>query len=982
MKLTDEQRQAQMPELTVFARLLTIGFIGTEIYRSGLYVGRAVSDALGAWGAINQFAVAFVGAIVVTSYATRRGISGAINRLVESRRADLLLAALLGVWVSVLAEPWLRGVHRAIEISVHPLALPLFGALLLLLASSLRRSFRVKKRSQIHQSRFLSDEEIDDGENDFLEIAPKAESFAGMVLASDPGSGVIFGVDGPWGVGKTSFLNLMQRHLEKLGKEAPIIFRFEPLRYAGEKDLQQRLIDELSAEIQRRVFVPELKPVASRYSRVIKRKADVSLFGFTISLGSTDETVDELLEDINSVLERIARRVIIVIDDLDRLDAKAVDNVLFAVRRVLKLSRATYILCYDTERLVATKPEVENAREFLEKFVTVALSLLVDSSAIKRFLERDWSSAGQSLLSLPSENMLKLSSLLGELAQLLGGELGAAYMPFVGNMRKIKRFVNAVLILQIDQLDLDRTDFNRRDLINLLLLHQNYPGVFKEIYVQETDGRSGGYSARRGVDGPSFINTDEFTAILKSLPSDTARFLVRQLFDVNELGITSVNASDEALLRSRACFNSAPYRNLESYLKLIVKLVTPEPRATFKLYQNAVEKVLAGASISSVLSEPEFHLTHGDEAHEKFWDVLVSRAHEFNANTAKDAIESLINLLPSYLSFDTMGRGFGSRSGAIYSLLRLLDAAGWGRTDAQRLPNTPENIAEIAWRIFGDGPYMGRGLIHELTSEGRGVLGWNDLMIFRVSCSADRLEQLYNLQRSLLLHANAQSETTGPVRELAREGMRQISQVVFQRFRGEFINRNRNFFEEVDAVSESALLGAASASLKRRICDMEGKDRFDRHVATARSTIKNFVIYQLGNRSGPNGSGVGCGFYDEIGSGDLGGIGLCIDRYVFEFCFNPKFDPSNIRHFADFCLSNLSSNFFLGTRERGFVPTKDGLAGGLGREALVAYWREHSALIRGAGLLEEKREVVTMNYVVSYEMLGEVFLVLDELVSN
>ena len=142
-----------------------------------------------------------------------------------------------------------------------------------------------------------------------------------------------------------------------------------------------------------KIFAPEFRPAASRYSQLIKGKADVSFLGFKLSLEPSQETVDELLDDIDEVLRRIDRRVIIVIDDLDRPDAKTTNNVLFATRRTFKLSQATYVLCYDTEVLAGNKEEGSRAREFLEKFVTVKLSLFVDSSSLRNLKPRNETSA-------------------------------------------------------------------------------------------------------------------------------------------------------------------------------------------------------------------------------------------------------------------------------------------------------------------------------------------------------------------------------------------------------------------------------------------------------------------------------------------------------------------------------------------------------------------------------------------------------------
>jgi hypothetical protein len=82
--------------------------------------------------------------------------------------------------------------------------------------------------------------------------------------------------------------------------------------------------------------------------------------------------------------------------------------------------------------------------------------------------------------------------------------LAAKYLPLVGDLRKVKRFVNAMLLMQLERSDLGRTDFNKRDLINLILLHLNYPGLFRCIYAEETEGRCGTFSVRREYEEHGF----------------------------------------------------------------------------------------------------------------------------------------------------------------------------------------------------------------------------------------------------------------------------------------------------------------------------------------------------------------------------------------------------------------------------------------------------------------------------------------------
>lgn len=978
--MADTKPTMKMPELLVFARMFVVGLVGAEVCRAAYYLGTAFAPAVADLDFWARGSAVLAGLAICVVYAVNRGAHTAAVQMGRSIRLDLLIAVCLGTWANELTMPWLSKFHAALKAAnPHwaPVALLLLSTVLL---SPIVQRHWPRKRQTASQLQFLADEEIGRETDDLLSNESQAKSFAETVLASGAHAGLVFGVDGPWGVGKTSFINLAERYWEQAADKV-IVCRFEPLRYASEPDLADRLIRDLSAAIQSKVFAPEFRPAASRYSRLIKGKADVSFLGFKLSLEPSQETVDELLDDIDEVLRRIGRRVIVVIDDLDRLDAKTVNNVLFATRRTFKLSQATYVLCYDTEVLAGGKEEGSRAREFLEKFVTVKLSLFVDSSSIRNFLQRDWEKSESQLGSVPSDTMLKLGAVLNELAEILSGDLAAKYLPLLGDLRKVKRFINAILLMQIEKTNLGRTDFNKRDLINLMLLHLNYPGLFRRIYAEETEGRSGTFSIRRKYDEPDFKNADGFSEVKEEHPG-SARFLLEQLFDVGVLELSDGRNIEESVLRSRACFNKGDIRNLEGFLKLIVRFVTPEPQETFVLYQTAVDRVRKGRSIAAVLAEAEFALERAETAHDQFWRVLVNQAHDFTSPTAEDAIETLVEYLPRYSSFDNDDRGLRPRS--IYSLLRLLDRAGWGRTAGRRRVNSPENVIEIAWRIFGEHAFVGRGLLERLASPDRGVLGWNDLMLFRLQCSADRGGQLYNLHTALIVNQDMSAPRSGLVSQLALMGMRSLSQQVFAHFKRTYIESGRNLFAEAREVSVNAFLGQAFVHLHEQAsldpASEQGDSTIARRVMAARSSATSFVIYQLSNSQPPNGSGVGCGYYDESGAEDGGGISMLMNEYVFGFCFNPAVDVNNALLFIDHCLAHLSSPFYTGRDEEGYVATKSGIPGGLDPKAVGRYWLTHGDHIRGLALKDSGRCVFMPSYTAFYrDDLDRVFAVLDEL---
>jgi len=993
MKIGNYEAKADMPELLVFAKVFIIGIIGAEVFRVAFYLGEAAKPLFSCnayW--CDEASLFFITSIICCLYAYKRNAGLTIELLAQSRRIDLFAILIIGVCSNFFLEPLLSNVHKLVQQSNPWLGPFILFSILVMFTSSVWRvySMELKEKNLVPKEFFLKDEAIDCQDQDKLSGNDQAVSFAKIVLESaNAHSGLVFGIDGPWGVGKTSFINLAQKYWESNAKGKLIIFRFEPLRYASELDLSQRFIKELATTIQKQVYAPEFQSIASRYSRMLKGKASFSFLGFKLSLEPSNETIDEMLHDIDEVLKRAERRLIVVVDDLDRLEPKLVNNVLFTVRQTFNLSQATYILCYDLENLLLGKNDGEKAREFLEKFVMIQHSLFIDRASIKSYLLNNWKNEQVTQLTTSSENILKLSSVLTSLVVMLEGDKAAEYMPIIGDLRKVKRFVNTLLMLQIETVDLDKTDFCPYSLINLLLLQLHYPGVFRRIYSEETDGHTGIFSDFHKsfiTDHTNELIKDDKINVASSHPFNqylekqekSSKFLLNQLFTEGEKEFNS--EPDE---RKSSLSNLGRDRNLEKYLKLIVRLAIPEPRDTYILYWRAVERVKVNkdAHISAIekeLKRDEFSLKLGEHAHNKFWSILVNQSHGFTNIVAEDAINTLIELLPKYSLVAIEGMYMGQRTRSIYSLTRLLDNAGWGRTNAQRLPNTRENVVEVAYRIFGKSVHEGNGIIARLASQERGTLVWDDLLTFRLSCSAENGGQLYNLNSALVLIEDSDAKTDGLVSELARKGMRKLSQEIAALFKARYIDTSRNFLSEIDDTPNKDFLGEAEYYFAEREEDASNQktDSLEYKIDSARSALKIFVTYQLCNSTPPE-RGVGCGFYDESGSEDLSGIAKIMNDYFFNVCFNPNINENNIFHFVNHCLMNLTRTH---GREYGdsYQPTENGLTGGFEISTMKQYWREHGEFIKSKRLEDQVAKIITSNYIATYkEDLPVVFKILD-----
>jgi hypothetical protein len=913
-----ERKAPTVREYSVFCKWLLAGVVLSETFRLFLNAGKNITLVTSSISPLIVLLVVFGIATLTITYSLTNAWKS-LRLFFQRPRLELILSLALGCVIDTRMLRWdaLPSIATKFVDGVTGIAALLF--LLVLLFYPAWTGLFKRKSIDLTQFAFVDDQEIDDKSMDVLGISSRAESFASTVMASSAHPGLVFGVDGPWGGGKSSFVNLACKYLEEKASDRIIVCKFEPLPYANDPDIAQKLLEQLSIAIRKQAFAPEITPIANRYMRMLRAKTDISFAGLKLTLDPSDESIEDMLNDLDSALERVDKRVVIVIDDLDRLEAVAINAILFAIRKTLRLQRAAYILCYDTDNIVGSADDKSKAREFLEKFVTVKQNVFMDLASLVAFLRSNWAMNTPEHSSVPSERLYKLGELLEEVATLLEGADGASYTALLGDMRKIKRFINSLLLVRFEEIDLGMTDFDKKDLINLMLIQLIYPKIFRRIYFEETGGRSGMFSVQRDVAEKAFVNSPEFSEFVDAQDDANSAFLLNSLFTLKSVGSYSVmNVADEEW-RSKACFNSHPNWNLQKYLKQIVLLESPLPQETYALYINAIEEIRNGASVRSVLNGSHFSGETMGSSHLEFWGTLLARANRLTLSQGEDAINTLVDFLPRYSSLGEYDHA--TRTRAIYSLLLLLDTDRWADTRGRF--NDLELRSRQARRILGSA--SGDCLIDQLVN-GRGVIGWRDLLLFRVSCCANR-GNLFNVRSSLVSDASSDADVHGASDQVTINEMRRFSQQVFARFKRDFITKKVNFYDEVNASSDKDFSGGEQAHRMPNDAD--------------RNSIKNFAMYQLANAILANGAGIGCGYYDESGADDRAQIAAQMNEYIFGFCFNPEEGHDNMFKFVDHCLAHFFSkfNFDLSLESE---PRIASMFEGYSLERLKKYWVDHA----------------------------------------
>ena len=347
---------------------------------------------------------------------------------------------------------------------------------------------------------------------DLIAFSPIAETVAAALLDDylDP---VVLGVSGRWGSGKTTVLQLVGAELAKLtSKESKIlVVPTDPWRYDPSTGVKESLISEVLSALENEiddeaVDGSKAKDLFNRLVRRVDWARAISLAtkaSLLMQIPSIDDLArlvkdpevdseeqargleafrDEFRQLMGSPELRHIKRVVVLVDDLDRCLPPTVIETLEGIRLFLAVPKMSFVIAADEERVAdairtryekpagqpereAAEIEEDPARLYLHKIVhtTVPLPTLsrfdteayllllqvspkVDESRLKTLVEQ-------------CDALREQSKGLAELDPVDGVDLGKErafaerltpilYEKLRGNPRRIKRFLNDLRVRQ------------------------------------------------------------------------------------------------------------------------------------------------------------------------------------------------------------------------------------------------------------------------------------------------------------------------------------------------------------------------------------------------------------------------------------------------------------------------------------------------------------------------------------------------------
>lgn len=268
---------------------------------------------------------------------------------------------------------------------------------------------------------------------DWLDFSTMARALYRKLQASDLSkSSLTVGIIAPWGMGKSSFINLLMRQVEE---DQGIIVTFNPRGSKSVSSIQEDFFGAFARELSRHYLGFAL--LLARYTKHIGL---LNLYEWTRPLGSllTLLLSGKEREAVNRSLRELGKRVYVLLDDVDRLSAEEILEVLKVIDRNASFSNTVFITAYDKAYVNnVLKKHLDHGlnHSFIDKYIAwevplsepnkVTMGSIMDVVLLRK-LQADTTS--------PSEAI-----------QMGWRKASNAVVKYLDSMRDLKRYLNLML---------------------------------------------------------------------------------------------------------------------------------------------------------------------------------------------------------------------------------------------------------------------------------------------------------------------------------------------------------------------------------------------------------------------------------------------------------------------------------------------------------------------------------------------------------
>jgi hypothetical protein len=549
-----------------------------------------------------------------------------------------------------------------------------------------------------------ADNPITSAADDVLGRAGLAESFADDVLGFDVSEGAVVGVLGPWGSGKTSFLNLARARLDDHGVA---VIDFNPWMFSGTEQLVVSFFVELSAQLKLRPGLASIGEDVEAYGETFAGLGWLPLVGVWIERGRgatkllarllqrRKEGITGRREKLRVTLRAVDKPIVVVLDDVDRLAAAEIREIFKLIRLTGNFPNVIYLVAFDRERVErALAEEHLPGREYLEKILQLGVDLPVvpQQVLIRQLLE----SIDRALADVDDPGPFD--------EQVWPDVLMEVVRPLVRNMRDVRHYV-AALYGTVRSLG---GQVALVDVLTLEAIRVFLPDVFRELG-RSIDGLTHTASiSYSGREDPRLKQQVDRLLDASGEHREVVASLIRQIFPAGSRhigGTQYLSDWQRRWLRERRAAH-------EDVLRLYLERVVGETFGAFIDAEQAWSRLADRDALDQFLRSLDL---------ERVEDVIAALEvyeNEFTSEQVMPGVTVLLNLLPDLPERKRGMLQFGSLVVVARVVYRLLNALGDPATVEHAVEQILSKLRSLSAKlevVSIVGHREGRG--HQLVSE-------------------------------------------------------------------------------------------------------------------------------------------------------------------------------------------------------------------------------------------------------------------------
>lgn len=314
----------------------------------------------------------------------------------------------------------------------------------------------------------LEDEPVQTESEDEFRYGIFAKRIARTITESTQKSSFSLGVTGIWGAGKTSMLNLLKRYIEK--DESCIMVDFNPRESAEVKYIQHDFLTAICSALKK--YHTGATHIMSDYMKGLRVFAKDTPWLKVLDIFQTKD-VDKSRHEVESMIRSIDKKIVVIIDDYDRLTGEEIVEVLKVIGNNGSFERTFFVSAYDknyvNQVLKAYFHETVD-RDYTDKYFNLELRL----PDRKQFYKNGY--LQKRLYALLAKGIIK---------DINQGQIDEALMPVVNFIdrylptpRDIKRYIGLVMASFVEI----QENVVLRDFLLLGLIKYKYPQEYNMLY--------------------------------------------------------------------------------------------------------------------------------------------------------------------------------------------------------------------------------------------------------------------------------------------------------------------------------------------------------------------------------------------------------------------------------------------------------------------------------------------------------------------